>query len=138
MNFYKRLNKALTDAHKSQTDLATHLGVSPQAVQQWCKADGTTPRANKVEKIARYLNANYSWLATGEDIVNGVSETAAKYAQNDRVLEKLAKLTTEQKQSLNNMTAEDIADKITHLKIDQLTALQMILDSWDKQNGQSD
>ena len=66
MLFSSRLNKALNDASRTQTELAAHLGISPQAVQQWCKEDGTTPRNKRIKDIANYLNVSHAWLITGD------------------------------------------------------------------------
>ena len=87
MEFYKRLNTALKDARKSQTDLAEHLGVTPQAVQQWCMPEGTTPRAKRIEAIANFLDVSYPWLATGATQPNQVTEPKASY-DLDSALEK--------------------------------------------------
>ncbi len=87
MEFYSRLNKALKDARKSQTDLAEYLDLTPQAVQQWCTADGTTPRAKRIELIANFLNVSYPWLATGAIQSNQVAESRASY-NLDSALEK--------------------------------------------------
>lgn len=87
MTFSTRLNKALKDAQKSQTDLAEHLGVTPQAVQQWCMTNGTTPRAKRTEAIAAFLGCSYPWLVTGESQSNMVAEPAASY-DIDSALEK--------------------------------------------------
>ncbi len=48
----------------SQTQLAKAIGVSPQAVQQWCSGK-TTPRGNSLVKLAEYLKLSPAVIQYG-------------------------------------------------------------------------
>ena len=69
MEFKERLNTSLETADRLQTDLAKHLGLQPQSVQQWCDG-GTMPRKKRIPIIAKYLGCNPIWLETGADPIN--------------------------------------------------------------------
>lgn len=58
-----RLNKALSHANKSQTDLARAIKVSPQAIQFICA--GNTKRTRYSASIAKALGVNADWLENG-------------------------------------------------------------------------
>ncbi|HWW99629.1 LexA family transcriptional regulator [Collimonas sp.] len=68
MEFKYRL-KQLLDAKDSgnMTALATHCGVSPQAVQQWI-TKGLMPRKGRLELIAQYFGITESALVYGGDV----------------------------------------------------------------------
>ena len=121
MKFSERINSALAQANKSQTDLAAHMSVTPQAVQQWCKEGGTMPRPNKLEKIAKFLDVDYSWLATGY--------SAANTPNRDTVISQIKTLTRDEKIEMT-----DMANRIAQLDDDKRETIQKILDSWEQLN----
>lgn len=66
-------------ANYTQTSLATEMGITPQAVQQWI-AGQTAPRGKRLEKLANVLGVSLNWLITGkqdadddEILIKGIS-----------------------------------------------------------------
>jgi len=49
----------------NQSALAKHVGVSPQAVQQWVAGE-TSPKGKNLEKAAEFLNATKSYISYGD------------------------------------------------------------------------
>lgn len=49
----------------NQSELARHVGVTPQAVQQWISGE-TTPRGGRMIKAADFLNSSPSYIQFGE------------------------------------------------------------------------
>lgn len=47
----------------TQSELARHLEMSPQAVQQWVSGATSNPRRDKLLKAAEYLGVRFDWLA---------------------------------------------------------------------------
>ena len=127
MSFNLRLVQALNNANKTQSDLAAHLGITPQAVQQWCIHNGTTPRNKRVAAIANYLGVSQAWLFTGNTDVD-----AEISAESDRqaVKRKISLLTQEQKTSLNNMSIDEMRKKLQSLDSEQQAIIQAMLESW--------
>jgi SOS-response transcriptional repressor LexA len=73
---------ALLDAKNggNQSELARHVGVSPQAVQQWISGR-TAPRGSHLARVADYLGVTRSFLLYGEpSSANALQEQAAGYA----------------------------------------------------------
>jgi len=62
--FGDRLAGAREAAELSQRDLARHLGVRRETVQNW-EDDRAEPRANKLAMMAGLLNVSVGWLLTG-------------------------------------------------------------------------
>ena len=62
--FKDRLIEALDLAEMSQSDLARHLKVKPQSVQQWVSGK-SEPRGKRAKDIAQALGVEEVWLLTG-------------------------------------------------------------------------
>lgn len=78
--FGDRLALARDRQGLTQEQLARHLGLREQTVQNW-EADRAEPRANKLQMVAGLLNVSIVWLMTGEGeggpvIDRGVPENA--------------------------------------------------------------
>ncbi len=56
MTFAARLREILDERGVDQTELATALGLTSQAVNQWVKTDGTRPRGKRLDAIAECLD----------------------------------------------------------------------------------
>jgi len=64
MKFSERLDALLTEQHKSLTDLARFLNVTPQAAHQWAKGV-TEPRGKRLKEIAEFFGLTESELVYG-------------------------------------------------------------------------
>lgn len=63
-NFSDRLAEAIFLSGKSKGALATSTGVALSTVSRWL--GGTTPKAETLEKIAKFLGVDAKWLLTGD------------------------------------------------------------------------
>ena len=79
------------------------------------------PRPNKLEKIAKFLDVDYSWLATGY--------SAANTPNRDTVISQIKTLTRDEKIEMT-----DMANRIAQLDDDKRETIQKILDSWEQLN----
>ena len=59
-----RIKEARRALGKTQQDVADQFGITRAAVQQWEDGD-TTPRHQRLQKLARFLKVNPTWLITG-------------------------------------------------------------------------
>ena len=68
-----RIEAAMLNARLNQTSLAELMGVTPQAVQQWIKEGGTSPKGKRLSTLAAVLKVSVDWLITGNggDYING-------------------------------------------------------------------
>jgi len=64
--FGRRLAEAREKTECSQAEFARMLGVTSGLIGQY-EVGLTTPRANKLSKIAGLLNVTVEWLLTGDD-----------------------------------------------------------------------
>lgn len=64
--FGGRLKAALIAAEVKQRTVATHFGVSEQAVSQWVRT-ATAPETDKIFDLARLLGVNAEWLLHGKE-----------------------------------------------------------------------
>ena len=139
MEFNERLISALKTANKNQSELACKLGITPQAVQQWCSPNGTMPRPKRIELIAEFLNVGYAWLATGETAATEQSHIAepksdynatSKSGSRDSIKEKLELLSLNEKRRINKMTVAQMQNQLENLDNDRLRVIESILESW--------
>ncbi|MGB4498518.1 MAG: helix-turn-helix domain-containing protein [Methylococcaceae bacterium] len=65
----KRIHKSIRMADLTNTDVAKIMGVSPQAVQQWC-AGKTSPKLAQLPRLASVLNVTVSFIVLGEVVDN--------------------------------------------------------------------
>lgn len=63
-----RLRRLLDASNRNRSELARHVGVSPQAVQKWLAGEAE-PRRHHIEAIASFLGVTPSALLYGEDPV---------------------------------------------------------------------
>lgn len=66
MTYGTRLEEALRLAGKTRQELATALGISPQAIGQVIKGNTQALTAENSSHAARFLRVDGHWLATGE------------------------------------------------------------------------
>jgi phage repressor protein C with HTH and peptisase S24 domain len=71
-----RVDKELNDIGRKWADLARHIGVSDQVVQNW-KARGI-PK-NALPKVADFLGRTIDWVMTGNNAGHAVSEQRTPY-----------------------------------------------------------
>ena len=64
--FARNLNRILKEQEKTQREIATALGISPQAVNLWCKGSAL-PRMGKIQRLADYLRVPKSHLIEDYD-----------------------------------------------------------------------
>jgi SOS-response transcriptional repressor LexA len=62
-----RLRRRRKELGLSQPDIAARMGVSAQAVQQWEKEGGTSPRGKRMHLLAQILQCSPEWLQFGSD-----------------------------------------------------------------------
>lgn len=65
MNFSSRFSFLIGQRGVSQRALADECNLSPGAVTQY--AQGRTPKAEELLRIARFFGVTMEWLLTGED-----------------------------------------------------------------------
>lgn len=84
MTIGQRIAEARTKASLNQSQLAARLSVAPQSVQQW-EQDKTTPRRERVERLAALLNVSPEWILFGRDPAHplGVQDTPSPYQVNN-------------------------------------------------------
>ena len=61
---YNRLKEAIKKSKKSQKLIAAKFGWAESTLSKIVKGE-VDPGVSKIEKIANYLNINYTWLFTG-------------------------------------------------------------------------
>ena len=72
-DFDKKLRLALAWRNKSGSDLAEHIGVTPQAVQKFTSGKGL-PNSGKLMDIARFLNVSIDYLLSADDVSGQVED----------------------------------------------------------------
>ena len=68
MTINERLFLLLTEAHRSQKDLADFIGVNERNIASW-KQRGSDPHAQLIVQIAAFFEVSVEWLLTGEEHV---------------------------------------------------------------------
>lgn len=107
-----RLRTARQRAGLTLEQVGRHVGVSPQAVQQWEK-DRTEPSAERLNTIAQLTAVNIQWLLTGL-VVSGVTDqehsSYGSISRGGRVVPMLSL-----SQAMSEPIQRDSADKVhTH------------------------
>jgi transcriptional regulator with XRE-family HTH domain len=69
MNFHKRLRRLRAELGLSYQTIGDACDVKWQTVQQWCKDDGTYPRIENLEPLARLLKTTPWYLLWGVEAV---------------------------------------------------------------------
>ncbi|MTI14088.1 helix-turn-helix domain-containing protein [Sansalvadorimonas verongulae] len=65
-SFGRRLAVAIRRSCRSKKDVASHLGVSPSMVSQWCD-DQKKPGFDNLCKLILFLDVKADWLLFGHD-----------------------------------------------------------------------
>lgn len=73
----QRLEKALQAAQKDRQQLADALGVSVQAISQVIVGKTKALTAENSARAARYLKADWHWLATGTELGEAASHLSS-------------------------------------------------------------
>jgi transcriptional regulator with XRE-family HTH domain len=71
-----RIRQSRLHARLPQRELARLVGVHRSAVAQWEAADGSTPTAENLARIAVATGVQFEWLATGRGRMRFVSDIA--------------------------------------------------------------
>lgn len=75
MDIKERISELLVEHEKNMSELATHCGVSPQAVQQWI-AKGRMPRPERLRQIADFFGVSQADLFLPAGNEAAVNQTA--------------------------------------------------------------
>ncbi len=82
---HQRIKIARENKGLSQTDLASLINVSPQAVNQWERDDGTTPRQSKINQVAEVLGVSEMWLLYGDrNLAEPPLSSSIEVIENDK------------------------------------------------------
>ncbi len=73
-NFSTRLSEAIAKSGKSKGALAASTGVALSTVSRWL--GGTTPKAEAITRIAKFLSVDAKWLLTGEPSKHALDKLA--------------------------------------------------------------
>ena len=90
MNIGERITALRKEKNISQTELASRLGVSRQAVSKW-EQGSSSPDTNKLIQLAEVFDTEVEFLATGihpepKSVVLNVVETVEKVQVQERVV----------------------------------------------------
>ncbi len=126
--FPERLIKALTDKQMTQGALAEASGMSATVISQYCCGKSDPTRASLI-KIAKALNVNFLWLATGEGEKSPSKAAKGKARSVEQRLNRIEKLlggmesmlsfTSNQIESLQDV-ARMIREELKEIDIDTL------------------
>lgn len=83
MTISSRIFALLKEQGKTQTALATHIGIRVATVSAW-KAQNTDPSANLLEKIAEFFDVSVDYLVTGKEYAPSPSQTVNQGIFGDR------------------------------------------------------
>lgn len=83
MTISSRIFALLKEQGKTQTALATHIGIRVATVSAW-KAQNTDPSANLLEKIAEFFGVSVDYLVTGKEYAPAPSQTVNQGIFGDR------------------------------------------------------
>lgn len=82
----ERLKRSLARLGRgAYSQLARHLGVSPQAVRSWVE-EGIIPRGDLLERSAAFLNVDPAWLRFGDVRPGWRPELILEYLVGDEIL----------------------------------------------------
>ena len=90
MNIGERITALRKEKNISQTELATRLGVSRQAVSKW-EQGSSSPDTGKLIQLAELFDTEVEYLATGirpepKSVVLNVVETVARVQVQEKVV----------------------------------------------------
>ena len=89
MSIGERILELRKNQNISQTELATSMGVSRQAVSKW-ESDKSSPDTVKLIQLAEYLNTEVEYLATGRHPVYKSPDIHVTLVKNpEKVVEKI-------------------------------------------------
>lgn len=83
MTISSRIFALLKEQNKTQTALATYIGIRVATVSAW-KAQNTDPSANLLEKIAEFFGVSVDYLVTGKEYAPAPSQTVNQGIFGDR------------------------------------------------------
>ena len=83
MTISSRIFALLKEQNKTQTALATYIGIRVATVSAW-KAQNTDPSANLLEKIAEFFGVSVDYLVTGKEYAPAPSQTVKQGIFGDR------------------------------------------------------
>lgn len=83
MTISSRIFALLKEQGKTQTALATYIGIRVATVSAW-KAQNTDPSANLLEKIAEFFGVSVDYLVTGKEYAPAPSQTVNQGIFGDR------------------------------------------------------
>ena len=83
MTISSRIFALLKEQSKTQTALATYIGIRVATVSAW-KAQNTDPSANLLERIAEFFGVSVDYLVTGKEYAPSPSQTVNQGIFGDR------------------------------------------------------
>ncbi len=104
----RRIAEARAKVKLNQSELARAMGVTPQAVQQW-EEGLTSPRGNRIGKLADLLQVTPSWIQFGTEPApgNGANGNGVNGSSTDQkraeIFELLALMNEEQLDRIKQM-----------------------------------
>lgn len=81
-----RITKALKHSGKTAANLAKELGITESAVSHWGNGNTKKIASDKLFAVARALNVNPEWLATGEGVMQRNRGAGASLSREGEML----------------------------------------------------
>lgn len=135
MTLSNRIQEVRKATQLNKVQFGKLVGVSHSAVGQWESGETKSLKYAKLMKIEKETGFSANWIDTGKGS-KMISESDDP--QRDRVQKKLAALSIDKKQQLNEMSIDEISIKIRGLKQEQQAVMQALLDSWEHEASRND
>lgn len=105
----RRIAEARAQVRLNQSELARAMGVTPQAVQQW-EEGLTSPRGNRIGKLAELLKVTPSWIQFGAEPTPGNGSNGNNGSSSDikraEIFELLSLMNEEQLEQIKQIAME--------------------------------
>jgi len=109
--FPERLKLLRTEKRISQSLLATHLGVTQQAIARWEKGE-TEPDINTIQNLASFFDVSIDYLLGRTDVRNPNNKSDEDFPEDVKVLMRsVSKLTDKQKEIVKRLVQEFINEE---------------------------
>ncbi len=120
MTISQRIFMILREKRLKQKDLSEYTGISTSAISAWNK-NNLNPAADKLSIIADFLGVSLSFLITGKEEHESVSEDISQLIKNYNAVDEISKkLIQERAATLAELAAELVAEqeKVQYKKAD--------------------
>lgn len=120
MTISQRIFMILKEKRLKQKDLSEYTGISTSAISAWNK-NNLNPAADKLSIIADFLGVSLSFLITGKEEQESVSEDISQLIKNYNAVDEISKkLIQERAATLAELAAELVAEqeKVQYKKAD--------------------